>query len=444
MIVLWGTGGAEATGPSPGRSGHDWPAFLGPTGDAVSGETGIRTDWSEGLPLVWERRLGEGYSMGSVSAGRFFLFDGARGEARLTALDAATGRELWRSTHPSTYEDYYGYSTGPRASPVVDGDRVYTYGVEGRLRCLRVDDGSLVWEVDTTARFGVVQNFFGSGSSPVIEGDLLVAMVGGSPPDSPRIHTGEVEGNGTGLVAFDKRTGEVRWTLSDELASYSTPRVVTMHGRRRGFAFTRGGLLGFDPARGSEDFFFPWRARKLESVNASSPVVVDDTVLISESYGPGGVLLRVPPSGEPAVVWRDGRRNQSLRTHWSTPVYHEGFVYASSGPGSGNAELRCIDHRTGEVKWAEPGLARSTLLLVDGHLVVLTEYGKLLLVRPTPERFDRLATFVPLDERGRPLLSRPAWNAPVLAHGLLYVRGKDRLLALELIPPATGGPTPNR
>ncbi len=203
-----------------------------------------------------------------------------------------------------------------------------------------------------------------------------------------------------------------------------------------------GDSSGFDPARGHQDFFFPWRARKLESVNASSPVVVDDTVLISESYGPGGVLLGVPPSGEPAALWRDGRRNQSLQTHWSTPVYHEGFVYASSGQGTGEAELRCIEHRTGEVKWAEEGLARSTLLLVDGHLVVLTEYGKLLLVRPDPERFDKVATFVPLDERGRPLLAHPAWNAPILAHGLLYVRGKDRLLALELIPPRPEGPPP--
>ena len=428
-------GAVEAPRHSRGPAGQDWPAFLGPRGDATSAETGIRTDWRQGLPVVWQRSLGEGYSMGSVSRGRFFVFDRAAGEARLTALDAATGRELWRSAYPSRYEDHYGYSAGPRASPVVEGDRVYTYGVEGRLRCLRVEDGTLLWEVDTVTRFGVVQNFFGVGSSPVVEGDLLIVMVGGSPPGAPAIHTGDLQGNGTGLVAFDTQSGEVRWTLSDELASYSTPRIATMHGRRRGFAFTRGGLLGFDPLRGTRDFFFPWRARKLESVNASSPVVVDDTVLVSESYGPGGVLLRVPPSGEPKVVWRDGRRNQSLQTHWSTPVYHEGYLYASSGQSSGNAELRCLEYRTGQVQWAEEGLARGTLLLVDDHLIVLTEYGKLLLVRPDPKGFRKMGTFVPLDEKGRPLLAHPAWNAPVLAHGLLYVRGRDRLLALQLIPP---------
>ena len=372
--------------------------------------------------------------MGSVASGRLFLFDGAGDKARLRALDARSGEALWTADYPSRYEDYYGYSSGPRASPVVDGDRVYTFGVEGRLRCLRASDGKLRWEVDTSARFGVVQNFFGVGSTPVVEGDLIIAMIGGSPGGSPKIHSGAVEGNGTGLVAFDKRSGEVRWTVSDELASYSTPRIATLGGRRRGFAFTRGGLLGFDPARGAQDFFFPWRARKLESVNAATPVVVDDTVFVSESYGPGSVLLKVPGSGDPQVLWRDGRRNQSVRAHWSTPIYLAGHLYVSSGPGSGDAELRCVDHRTGEVKWAEPDLGRSTLLLVDDHLVVLTEYGRLLLVRPDPRRYQRVGEIELQDDNGRPLLRHPAWNAPVLAHGLLYVRGKDRLVALELIP----------
>jgi len=372
--------------------------------------------------------------MASVASGRLFLFDRVGDKARLRALDARTGEALWTAEYPCPYEDAYGYSPGPRASPVVDADRVYTFGVEGRLRCLRASDGKLLWEEDTNTRFGVVQNFFGVGSTPVVEGELLIVMIGGSPEGSPAIHSGAVQGNGTGLVAFDKKSGEVRWTLSDELASYSTPRIATIDGRRRGFAFTRGGLLGFDPARGAQDFFFPWRARKLESVNAATPVVVGDTVFVSESYGPGSVLLRVPASGDPEVRWRDRRRDQSVQAHWSTPVYLDGHLYASSGRGSGDAELRCVDHRTGEVKWAQPDLGRSTFVLVDDHLVVLTEYGRLLLVRPDPERYQQVSALELRGDNGRPLLRHPAWNAPVLAHGLLYVRGKDRLVALELIP----------
>lgn len=115
--------------PMRTRAGSDWPTFLGPRGDGTSSETGIRTDWTRGLPIAWQTDVGEGYAMGSVAGGRLYLFDHVGGEARLTARGARTGAVLWTTKWPSRYEDLYGYSAGPRASPVVDGDRVYTFGV---------------------------------------------------------------------------------------------------------------------------------------------------------------------------------------------------------------------------------------------------------------------------------------------------------------------------
>lgn len=425
----------------------DWPAFLGPTGDSKSTERLDLKLWSgDRSPRVaWWRETGEGYSAPAVADGRLFHFDRHGESARLTCVDAVSGEELWRAEYPTAYEDYYGYSNGPRASPVVDGNRVYVYGVEGRLRSHRVADGELLWEVDTTAQFGVVQNFFGVGATPVIEGDLLIAMVGGSPPDSPKIHSGEVRGNGSGLVAFDKRDGSVRYRLSDELASYATPRLATIGGKRFGFAFTRGGLLAFDPHAGATRFFLPWRARILESVNASTPVVVGDTVFISETYGPGSALLRVVADGGEGegfeVVWKDPPgRGKSLRTHWNTAVYHRGHLYASSGRNTGDAELRCVEHATGNVRWSQKGLNRASLLFADDHFLVLGEYGTLRLVAADPESYREIAAvdyskvMVPKpDGTGeRPLLAFPAWNAPVLANGLLYLTGKDTLVALEV------------
>ncbi|MDX1389776.1 MAG: PQQ-binding-like beta-propeller repeat protein, partial [Acidobacteriota bacterium] len=212
-----------------GAGGSDWPAFLGPTGDGKSGETGTFVTWGEnGPPLLWHVAVGEGYAAPSVADGRLYLFDRHGDLVRLTCMDALTGEELWRSEYATDYEDMYGYSNGPRAVPVIDGDRVYTFGAGGRLRCHRVKDGSVVWDVDTTKTFGVVQNFFGVGSTPVVEGDLLIAAIGGSPPGSPGIMSGEVVGNGSGIVAFDKRTGKVRYQITDELASYSSPAIVTI------------------------------------------------------------------------------------------------------------------------------------------------------------------------------------------------------------------------
>lgn len=436
---------AVASDLAPRAGGADWESFLGPGANSKSSETGILRQWPDsGPPLVWAVEAGEGYSAPAVSRGRLFHFDRVDDDARLTCLDAETGREIWQQTYPTDYADYYGYSNGPRNSPVVDGDRVYTFGVEGRLRCHRVTDGALLWEVDTTADFGVVQNFFGVGANPVVHGDLLITMIGGSPPGSPRIHSGEVKGNGSGIVAFDKLTGEVVYRFSDQLASYSTPVVSNAGGRSWGFAFARGGLIGFDPGTGTEDFFFPWRAKILESVNASAPVVIGETVFISETYGPGSALLEFRPGGY-EVLWQDPpTRDKSLMTHWNTPVFHEGYLYASSGRNSSNAELRCIRHEDGEVMWSHKGLDRATLLYVDGHFVVLSENGELRLVRASPESYQEVA-FVdlaampmpgasPASDRPGRLLTQPAWNAPVLANGLLYLRGKDTLLAFELIP----------
>lgn len=428
------------------KAGADWPTFLGPTGDSKSSETGILTDWpKEGPRIVWQRPLGEGYGIGSIDRGRYFQFDRVDNRARLVCLRAETGEQLWKFDYATDYQDLYGYSSGPRCSPIVDGDRVYILGAEGMLHCLRVVDGEVIWKLDTNKEFGVVQNFFGIGSTPVIEGDLLIAMIGGSPAESHELPPGQlslVEGNGSGIVAFDKYTGKVKYKITDELASYASLKLATIDGRRWGFAFARGGLVGFEPTVGKVDFHYPWRDKSLESVNASTPVVVGNQVFISETYGPGSSLLEVRPGGH-KVVWSDDpkKRFKAMQTHWNTSIHHKGYLYGSSGRHSNNAELRCIDFKTGEVMWSEQDLNRGSLLYVDGHLLFLEEYGTLYLLKANPKKFDVVARVI-LQEKALPpllletktLLKYPAWAAPVLSHGLLYVRGSDRLVCLELIP----------
>jgi hypothetical protein len=185
-------------------------------------------------------------------------------------------------------------------------------------------------------------------------------------------------------------------------------------------------------------------------VNASNPVVVGDRVLISETYGPGAALLKVKAGSEPEVIWSDAerRRDKVLQTHWNTPVFHEGYVYASSGRHTENAELRCIELESGEVQWSEPDLTRASLLYVDGHFVCLSEDGKLRLIKANPKKYEPVAEVDLLDRpptepnvfdfKPPKLLRYPAWAAPILSHGLLYVRGADRLVCLELIPGARG------
>ncbi|MEX2176940.1 MAG: PQQ-binding-like beta-propeller repeat protein [Pirellulaceae bacterium] len=439
---------AGATAPPEGnlwtrQEGSDWGPFLGPTGDGKSPEKGILAPWPEGgLKTVWEKELGTSYGAPAISQGRLFQFDRFGRMARIYCLKAETGEELWRYEYPTEYEDYYGYNNGPRCSPIVDGDRVYAYGAEGMLVCLNAVTGKRIWKVDAAKDFGVVQNFFGVGSNPVVEGDLLLVMVGGSPHDTTNIF--RAVGNGSGIVAFDKLTGEVKYKITDELASYASLKTATLAGRRFGLAFCRGGLVGFEPATGKVDFHFLWRALNPESVNASMPVVAGNEVFISETYGPGSALLAVAP-GKCDVVWQDDERKRSkaMQTHWNTPIEQGGYLYASSGRHLNHAELRCIEWKTGDVKWSEPDLTRASLTYIDGHFLVLGEVGNLLLVKANPEKYELVSTMhlVPqpagLAGQGSTAVESgfdPFWAAPVVAHGLVYIRGRGKLRCLELIP----------
>ncbi len=414
------------------KTGADWESFLGKNGDSFSPEKGI-TPWPAGGPkLLWGARMADGYAMPAISRGRAFLFDQSKGIARLRCCNSETGKELWVFTYESNYQDLYGYSNGPRCYPIVDGARVYIIGPEGLLHCIDVSTGKVIWKTNTVEEFGVIQNFFGVGSTPVVHGRLLLVPVGGSPKGSDKVDFSELKGNGTGLVAYDKYSGKVVYKFSDELASYSSPVLATIDGRKYGFHLARGGLIGFEPGTGKQDFYFPWRSRVLESVNAASPLVVGNKIFISETYGPGSALLEVE-KGVVKVLWDDETRgrDKSMQCHWNTPIHVDGYIYGSSGRHKSNAELRCVEMKTGKVKWSVPDLTRCSLLQVDGHFICQAEDGLLYLIKINPEKFEKVSVAA-FSSNGVPLLQEPCWCAPVLAKGLLYVRGRNTLLCIDL------------
>jgi outer membrane protein assembly factor BamB len=416
---------------APALRAADWPTFLGPTRDGVSAEKGIINPWpAKGLKPVWECDLGIGYAAPVIAEGKLFHADRFGDNVRLTARDAATGKFLWKYEYPTEYVDRYNYEPGPRACPVVDGDRVYLYGPDGVLCCVRVADGKELWHVDTKAKYFFQQNFFGAGSVPLVDGDLIIVPVGGSAKEPRPPDFRDVKPNGSALVAFDKKTGAVKYAAGNELASYSSPIVATIDGKRLGLYFARGGLLGFDPQTGKTAFHYKWRARVEESVNASNPVVVGDKVFISECYGPGSAFLDLK-AGIPKEVWTDADKDaldRSLACHWNTPIRVGGFVYGSSGRHTEDGDIRCVELATGEVKWRQKRTKRCSLTLVDGHLISLSEYGDLALIKPGAEKYQEISKYTVAD------LDYPCWAAPVVSNGLMYVRGKKKLIALELIP----------
>ncbi|KAA5546345.1 PQQ-binding-like beta-propeller repeat protein [Roseiconus nitratireducens] len=380
--------------------------------------------------------MGPGYGLGSVAEGRYFHFDAADSDEgrvqRLRAFDLQSGQPLWSVQQPFDYRDLYGYEAGPRGTPTVAGDKVFTMGVDGVLCCRRVEDGKLEWSVDTNERYGVVQNFFGVGSSPLIHEDKVIVQVGGSPPEDQAIAPGRLDRvipNGSAVIAFDRDSGKEVWRCGQDLASYSSPRTLQIGSQTVVLMFARNHLLAIDPEQGKVLWEHRHRADLLESVNAMMPVVRGDQVFISECYDIGGALLQVTLDGVQRI-WEDAgkpRRNQAMRCHWSTPILIDGYLYGCSGRNNPDSDFRCVRWDTGEVAWNDERRIRTSVTLAGDHLVVWDEKGRMQIVRPTPERLDVVAEY---DFRDR--LSYYCWAAPIVVGNRMLIRGDENVLCLAL------------
>jgi len=264
-------------------------------------------------------------------------------------------------------------------------------------------------------------------------------MVGGSPEESQKVAPGrlnQVKPNRSGIVAFDKLTGEVRYQTVNDLASYASLRIANINGKPTLLAWMRESLYGVEPRSGKELFSFYWRARILESVNAATPVAIGkDKVLLTECYERGAVLLQVEPDEtEPKLVWsdKDARRNPTLRSHWHTPIVIGDYAYGCNGQKTATADLRCFNWKTGKVQWKYDDLSRASITWVDDHFVVLGEEGELLLIKANPEKIEVVTRYEPGDGENQIKFKRPCWAAPVISDGKLFVRGRDKLACFQL------------
>jgi outer membrane protein assembly factor BamB len=439
------TADAQSVPPATGSEPQlqEWPRFLGADIDGIAPDGASNIDWSQVPRFTWSIELGEGYGIGSVADGKYFQFDAEGGRfasesrERLRCFDLKTGELLWSKSEPLVYRDLYGYEEGPRSSPTIVGDKVLTYGVGGQLICRRASDGKVLWSVDTNERFGVVQNFFGVGSSPLVLGELVIVMVGGSPEEDQSIPPGQLDRvipNGSAAVAFDLNTGKLRWKCGNDLASYSSPRPIRLGDETLVLMFARGGLLAIDPIKGQVRWRYEHRASILESVNAIVPVVDGDRVFVSECYQIGSVLLEA--SGDSAdVVWQDDRRrrDKAMRCHWSTPVLAGGYLYGCSGRNAPDSDFRCIEFATGEVQWIDPRRIRSSVTLVGDHLVVVEERGRLQVLKVNPAEMEEIAVWDLSEGQGdRPPLRYPCWSAPVVVGNQMIVRGDRQVISLAL------------
>lgn len=425
----------------------DWPQFLGPRANGTSAETDLLDAWpTNGPPLLWEKTIGTGYSAPSVRDDLLVLHHRIKDEEFVEAFDAASGKPRWRYAYSTDFIDPYGYNNGPRCTPLLTSNRCYTFGAEGKLLCLDLPTGRLIWQRDTNKEWNVPQAFFGVGSTPIVEGKLLIVMVGGQP--------------NSGVVAFDAATGKtvwenvgektwhglpkedwrgeplVDWAREDKQASYASPIAATIQGNRHVLCLMRQGLVSLAPLTGAVNFTRWFRTPVPESVNAATPVVVDNHVFISAAYYRiGSLLLRVRSGGTNYdEVWR----SNALELHWMTPIYHNGFLYAFSGRNEPDSRFRCVEFKTGKVMWERdeqwrpystkqpPVYGRGSLILADNKLIALGEGGLLGMFKLNPKQPEEICRFQP------PQLHYPCWAAPVLSDKKMYLRSEDRLLCYNL------------
>lgn len=401
-LVVWLM--AAAAAPA-----QDWPQLLGPGRNLTY--PGAFAPEKSAFANLWKKQVGEGFSGPVVAGGRLLVFHRQNNKEILDALDPATGKGHWSFSYPTGYRDDFGFSEGPRATPTADvaAGLVFTYGAEGTLSAVNLKTGAKVWQLDARQAFGIRKEFFGTGCSPLVDGDRVLMNIGGA-------------AQGAGIIALDKQTGKTLWKALNHESGYASPVAATIGGARHALFFTREGLVDADPATGRIRFEQRWRARMAASVNAALPVVVGDEVFVSSSYSTGAALWKI--AGDSAkLVWSG---DESMSNHYATSVYHDGHLYGFHGRQEEGQELRAVQWKTGKVKWSVPGLKAGTVALAgaSSHLLVLRENGELLIAPASPREFKPVRKVQVADGIVRAY--------PALAGGRIYVRTDSMLSAWRI------------
>lgn len=423
-VLLW----AAITGP---LAADDWPNWRGANRDAICRETGIQQAWpANGPRLLWKTAgLGEGYSGPAIVGTTLYIMGNLDELEHVLALDTTSGKLLW--SRPFGPVEYVGYCPGTRATPSLDGDRLYAMGASGKLVCMDRHTGEIRWDTNLLSDFG----------AQVIAGDYSESIRSQLLPDndpkgglkwgfseSVLIDDGKLictpGGPEATLAAMDKYTGRTLWTSKiDARASYASMIKATIDSVEQYVQFTADGVVGVDARDGK----FLWRYNapahtKYGGINISTPVCSDDLVFAASGYGVGGGLARVEKTSE-GFVAREVYFTKDMKNHHGGLILVDGYLYGANDPGI----LTCIEFETGKVMWRSREPGKCSILYADGMLHCRDERGPISLVRATPDRFELKGRFEQPNRSGQ-----KAWPHIVIAHGQMYVRDQDVLLCYDV------------
>ena len=373
----------------------DWPHWRGPNHDGQSGEKNFKTTWGKSEPKVlWERELGPAYSSFACVGDRVYTCGTKGGKQVLFCLDVETGKDVWSKPFDEGYTD--GQGDGTRATPTVDGSRVYIFGTHGQLACHDAKTGKQIW----TRKFNDKPQW-GYAGSVLIQGDLAIVS-----PGKPA----------GGLCALNKKTGEPVWKCGDDVAGYATPYPFTFKGKRYICGFLGNSAIIAELETGKQVFSMPWKTDW--KVNAAAPIFHEGYLFLSSGYSTGCGLFKLRAEGD-ALSAEEIWRSKVLLNKFQTPVLHRGKLYSSD-----QKALKCVDFMTGERHWRKRRVKHGTVVYANGHLILLTEKGELRIAKANPEGFKSSA-------KAR-VLEGQCWTVPVLSGGRLYARNFEKAICIDL------------
>ncbi len=411
--------GAAALAASPGA--FDWPQWQGSDRTAVSKETGLLKEWAkEGPPLAWKSTgLGGGYSAPAIAGGRIFGMSNRGDDEVVWALSEKDGKELWVSRlGPAFKQQAPQGKEGPGCTPTVDGELLYVEGLVGDVACLQAKDGKVVWQHSLKTDFGGRIPMWSFRESPLVDGNKVICTPGAED---------------AALVALDKLTGKTLWksqVANIKGAAYASPIAVDFEGQRQYVQFTAKGVVGVAASDGK----FLWRYDKPANgmgINCSTPIYHDGMVFAASAYGGGGGLVKLSKDGNGGVKAEEVYSTRKMQNHHGGMILLDGCLYGANG-GNEGGYLICLEFKTGNVLWdgrddAEHRAPKGSIALADGRLYYRTEKGTMLLIEPSPKEYLERGRFEQPDRT-----SQPAWAHPVIANGKLYLRDQDLLLCYDV------------
>jgi outer membrane protein assembly factor BamB len=403
---------------------YDWPQWAGPDRNAVSKETGLLQEWPEsGPPLAWKASgIGEGMGGVAVSGGRIYTTGDSDGSAWLLALNEADGKQVWKARIGRGGRPGFIYKpAGPRATPAVDGDRLYILGQYGELVCFTLD-GKEVWRTDYVKDLGGIVPVWGYSESPLVDGDRIVCTPGG--PDAT-------------LVAIDKDTAKPIWKCevpegptnrrygNDSSAGYASAIAIDVEGVRHYAQLTATTLVGVAASDGELLWRYD-RAANTHRIPCSTPLFHDGLVFAASAYDAGGGAVRLSRETNGKIKAEEVYFSPAMKNQHGGMIVVDGCLYGAAGGNEGGF-LVCLDFHTGEILWRERRAPKGSLALADGRLYLRAESGTMILIEPNRERFVEHGRFEQPDRS-----EEPAWTHSVIANGKLYLRDQDLLLCYDI------------